>query len=308
MSIKIIPHEQLEKRDDKTSIINKIPLLFYPNPKTLYAQRAKRMAFLAKESPFADYLNFCIKIVSAQAKLVESEKITTDLAKVVESAAQKNCPPLSVDNYRLSKAWISYIYPIMDAAQNINDSINQTIDTLKQNSESELLTKAENLLNGKFDLVSSNESIFIWSALSVYYSQLASKLPGKAVAQVSEKRWLCPVCQSSPVGSIIHIGSHLGLRYLHCSLCESEWYVPRAKCTNCDNMENISYYSLDDELSAVKAECCEHCHSYLKVFNQERDAHLDIIADDINSLVLDMETEKENFAKTGINPLLFSAK
>jgi len=73
-------------------------------------------------------------------------------------------------------------------------------------------------------------------------------------------------------------------------------------------MENISYYSLDDELSAVRSECCEHCHSYLKVFNQERDAHLDIIADDINSLILDMETEKENFAKTGINPLLFSAK
>jgi len=308
MSIKIIPHEQLEKRDDKASIINKVPLLFYPNPKTLYTQRAKRMVFLAKESPFADYLNFCTKIVSAQAKLVESEKITTDLAKVVESAAQKNCPPLSVDNYPLSKAWISYIYPIIDAAQNINDSINQTIDTLKQNSENELLTKAENLLNGKFDLVSSNESLFIWSALSVYYSQLASKLPGKAVAQVSEKRWLCPVCQSSPVGSVIHIGSNLGLRYLHCSLCESEWYVPRAKCTNCDNMENISYYSLDDELSAVRAECCEHCHSYLKVFNQERDAHLDIIADDINSLILDMETEKENFAKTGINPLLFSAK
>lgn len=306
MSINIVPQEQLAEQNDKTSIISKIPLLFYPNPKTLYQHRAKRMAFLAKDSPFADYLNFCAKIVLEQAKLIENSPIKCDLTNTVTSAAQQKMAPLSISHYPLDTQWIDYLSPIMDAVVNINAEIDQTIEALAQNTVQQLTDKANLLRNGQFEQVNNNEALFIWSAMSVYYSQLAHHLPGKAVAQMGEHRWLCPVCQSSPVASIVHLGSHVGLRYLHCSLCESEWYVPRSKCTNCDNMENITYYSLDDALSAVKTECCDHCHSYLKVFNQERDPHLDIIADDINSLVLDMETEQEKFAKSGVNPLLLS--
>lgn len=306
MSIKIIPADQIAKQNDKMGIISNITLLFYPNPKMLYMQRAKRMAVLAKKSPFADYLNFCAKIVLAQAKLVEYSPVSQDLTTIVEFAIKNNLPPLSIDNYPLNEQWITYLHTILEAVQDVNEQINQEINDLKQKSTDELLIKANQLLNGQFDLVTSNESLFIWSALSVYYSQLANQLPGKAIANTAEQRWLCPVCQHSPIASIVHIGANLGLRYLHCSLCESEWYVPRAKCTNCDNMENITYFSLDEALSSIKTECCSKCHSYLKIFNQEKDAYLDIVADDINSLILDMETEREKFAKSGINPLLFS--
>ena len=192
--------------------------------------------------------------------------------------------------------------------QAINTEIDAILNQLKKYTKDELFAKAQHLLMGRYAEVSSNESLFIWCALSVYYTQLASLLPGKAVADTAQQCWHCPVCQSSPTASIIHIGQNTGLRYLHCSLCESEWYVPRAKCTNCDNLENITYYSLDRELSAIKTECCEKCHSYLKIFYQDQDPHLDIVADDINSLVLDMETEKLGFAKSGINTLLFSIK
>lgn len=306
MSIKIIPADQLAKQNDKMGIINNITLLFYPNPKILYAKRAKRMDTLAKESPFADYLNFCAKIVLAQAKIIEHSSISQDLTTVVESAIKNNLQPLSIHHYPLTEQWIDYLNTILDAVKDVNDQISQTINKLKHATADELLVKANHLLSGQFDLVTNNESLFIWSALSVYYSQLASKLPGKAIANTAEQRWLCPVCQQSPIASIVHIGTNLGLRYLHCSLCESEWYVPRAKCTNCDNMENITYFSLNEALSSIKTECCSKCHSYLKIFNQEQDAYLDIVADDIDSLVLDMETEQEKFAKSGLNPLLFS--
>ncbi|RKS84629.1 Tat proofreading chaperone FdhE [Orbus hercynius] len=306
MSIKIVPQEQLEQQNDKVSLIHKVPLLFYPVPKTLYSQRLSRLQFLVKDSPFADYLNFCSKIVAQQAKLVETMPISQNLTESIDLAIKKNIAPLSIENYPLTLQWLDYLYPIMDAVSDVNESITKTINNLKQNSKEQLLDKASQLLAGQFDAVDSNESLFIWSALSTYYSQLASQLPGKAVAEFGEQRWLCPVCQSSPVASIVHLGNNIGLRYLHCSLCESEWHVPRAKCTNCDNLQDITYYALDNELAAIKTECCDHCHSYLKIFSQERDPHLDVVADDIYSLLLDMETEKEQFSKSGVNPLLFS--
>lgn len=307
MNIKIIPQAQLEKQSNRVSIIRQTPLLFYPNPQTLYSHRAKRLQTLTATSPFSNYLDFCEKIVTAQAKLLETKPIKIDLTDIVASATANNLAPLSISHYPLSTQWMDYMYPIMDAVIDVNDAINSTIHDLKNNTQDELLNKATALLTGQLATVDNNESLFIWSALSLYYCQLASQLPGKAVAQSSQQNWLCPVCASSPVASVIHMGDNIGLRYLHCSLCESEWHVPRAQCTNCDNLENITYYSLDNELSAIKTECCERCHSYLKIFSQEKEPHLDIIADDIDSLLLDMETEKQQFAKSGINPLLFSA-
>lgn len=304
MTIKIIPQEQLEKKDEHSSIIHNVPLLFYPTPSLTYSKRIKRMLLLAKESAFSDYLYFCAKIVTVQSELLKTHPIIQNLNELVKQGATQNIPPLSIQNMPLSTKWLEYLYPILEATQAINDEITNTVKILEANSQNELLNKAIALINGQFDLVSNNESVFIWSALSLYYTQLASQLPGKAVAQVGEKRWLCPVCQSSPTSSIVHIGNNIGLRYLHCSLCESEWYVPRSKCTNCDNLENITYYSLDQELSAIKTECCDACHGYLKVFNQDRDPYVDVLADDINSLILDMETENLGFAKSGINPLL----
>lgn len=307
MSIKIIPQAQLEKQHNNVSIVRQTPLLLYPNPQTLYAHRAKRLKELSATSTFSDYLEFCHNIASAQNELIASNPLKQDLSDIVMSAAAHNRAPLALHNYPLSTQWITYLHPIMQAVVNVNETITKTINDLQQNTEQMLQDKAKALISGQFTQVDNNESLFIWSALSVYYSQLASQLPGKAITQSSTQNWLCPVCQSSPVASVIHVGDNLGLRYLHCSLCESEWYVPRAQCTNCDNLQNISYYSFDNELAAVKTECCEQCHSYLKVFSQEREPKLDIVADDIDSLQLDMATEQEQFAKSGLNPLLFSA-
>lgn len=308
MSIKIVPQEQLTQQHNKTSIIPNIPLVYYPSPKSLYANRLARITQLTMDSPLSDYLTFCHKIVLAQSEIVAHEPLHCDFAHLVQQGADHDCPPLSLENLPLNDTWFNYLHKIIAMTQSINTEIDAILNQLKKYTKDELFAKAQHLLMGRYAEVSSNESLFIWCALSVYYTQLASLLPGKAVADTAQQCWHCPVCQSSPTASIIHIGQNTGLRYLHCSLCESEWYVPRAKCTNCDNLENITYYSLDRELSAIKTECCEKCHSYLKIFYQDQDPHLDIVTDDINSLVLDMETEKLGFAKSGINTLLFSIK
>lgn len=305
MSIKIIPQQELEN-NNTTSVVNKIPLLFYPTPKLIYQHRYERLLQLAKNNPFADYLQFCAIIAKTQNQLIQNNPIHCDLTNITQTAAARDLSPLSLENYPLTEKWLEYFYPILESVKEINESITKTINTLAQYKKPQLMEKAQQLLQGDLTHIDSGESLFIWAALSVYYAQLASKITGKAVAQLGEKRFLCPVCNSEPTASVIHLGSNAGLRYLHCGLCETQWHVPRVKCTNCDNLAELTYFSLNDEKSPVKTECCDHCHSYLKIFNQECDPHIEVVADDIASLMLDMKTEEAGYTKSGINPFLFA--
>ncbi|OCG19764.1 formate dehydrogenase accessory protein FdhE [Gilliamella sp. App4-10] len=301
MSIKIIPQDQLELQATN-SVIKQIPLLFYPSPKTLYIHRAERLTSLANNSPISDYLKFCAIIAEKQANLIKHNPIDIDVSCLLNS----DRPPLSLANLPLKNTWQDYLTSLLNSFSDTTQQITLVIDQLKKNSSLELQDKALHLLKGEFDRVDGNETIFIWSSLSVYYCQLASQIKGKAIAENTDKLWLCPVCNSMPTASVIQLGSHNGLRYLHCSLCESEWYVPRVKCTCCDNMKGIQYLSLEKELAATKTECCDVCHSYLKILDQDKDPHIEVIADDIASLILDIKTEEEGFAKSGINPFIFA--
>lgn len=300
MSIKIVPQAQLEQHNFN-SVIKQIPLVFYPSAKTLYTHRVERLQALARKSPFSDYLNFCLQIAQQQANLVKQQPV-----ELHQSIPLNNDnPPLSLKNLPLSDVWQKYLNQLLQAISDTTPQITLIIESLLKNSAEQLQQKALYLLNGELNKVEGNESIFIWSALSLYYCQLASQIKGKAVAENTDNSWLCPVCNSMPVASVIQIGGNNGLRYLHCSLCESEWYVPRVKCTSCDDLQHIEYFSLDNTLAAIKTECCHTCQSYLKIFDQDKDPHLEVIADDIASLILDIKTEEEGFAKSGINPFIF---
>ena len=85
----------------------------------------------------------------------------------------------------------------------------------------------------------------IGAALQVHWTHLARQLDPAQVARPEHPN-LCPVCGSHPVSSVVRIGgAESGLRYLHCTLCNSEWHVVRAKCSNCDNTRDIGYYHLE---------------------------------------------------------------
>lgn len=85
----------------------------------------------------------------------------------------------------------------------------------------------------------------IGAALQTHWTRLARQFEPAQVARPEHPN-LCPVCGSHPVSSVVRIGSaENGLRYLHCTLCSSEWHVVRAKCSNCDNTRGIAHYHLE---------------------------------------------------------------
>jgi FdhE protein len=136
---------------------------------------------------------------------------------------------------------------------------------------------------------------------------------------------LCPVCGSHPVASVIRIGGQAqGYRYLHCGICASEWHMVRVKCSCCGKNARIAYQGLtpsgadagesaaqapaskaQDPSRVARAETCDDCHSYRKIFNQEHDFMVEPLADDLASLALDVLVTEAGYARGSVNPLLW---
>ena len=300
MSIRIVSSSEV------TQTAGSIPPLLFANLKNLYSRRAERLQQLAKDHPLGDYLRFIATIVEAQQNVLQNNPLSVDLQDVLTTAEKTQQSPLSVKYFARTEYWRMALNAIIEALQpNAPENIAIILENLLKISDKELDDLADALLAGEFNRVGSDKAIFIWAALSLYWAQLAHQLPGKAKTEFGEQRHFCPVCDSAPVASVVHIGNENGLRYLHCSLCESEWHVVRIKCSNCEQTSKLNYWSLDSETAPVKAESCGNCGSYLKVFYQEKDPYIDVVADDLASLVLDAKMEGENFAKSGVNPFLF---
>ncbi|WLS78965.1 formate dehydrogenase accessory protein FdhE [Erwinia pyri] len=304
MSIRIIPQDQLEKSDKKTA--EQIPPLLFPRLKNLYSRRAARLRQLAEKNPLGDYLRFAAVVASAQEIVLYDHPLQMDLyARLVETAATGK-PPLDIHTLPRDPHWQRLLNSLIaEMKPEMTGQALASLENLEKASAAELETLASALFANDFAQISSDKSPFIWAALSIYWAQMAALIPGKARAEYGEQRQFCPVCASVPVAGVVHMGSQEGLRYLHCNLCESEWYVVRSKCSNCEQTRDLHYWSLESEVAPIKAESCGDCGTYLKLLYQEKDPAVEPVADDLASLILDARMEQEGFARSSLNPFLF---
>lgn len=311
MSIRIVPKEQLGTEREKSttaqsSLNGSIPPLLFANLKNLYARRAERLQQLAVNHPLGEYLDFAASIARAQHHACHDNPLQLDLSEALRQSAASGRPPLDASAYPRNQHWHKLLASLIaELRPQAAEHVLPVLDKLEKSSVHELELMANALLKGEFAQVGSDKALFIWAALSLYWAQMASQIPGKARAEYGEHRQFCPVCGGTPVSSLVHIGTTNGLRYLHCNLCESEWHVVRVKCSNCEQSRDLNYWSLDSEQAAVKAESCGDCGSYLKILYQEKDPQIDAVADDLASLILDARMEEEGFARSSINPFLF---
>ncbi|EKM0528522.1 formate dehydrogenase accessory protein FdhE [Cronobacter turicensis] len=304
MSIRIIPQDQLEKSDKRTAEV--IPPLLFPRLKNLYNRRAARLRELAENNPLGDFLRFAALIAHAQEVVLYDHPLEMDLTARIKEAAEQGKPPLDIHVLPRDGHWQKLLQSLIaELKPEMSGPALAVIENLEKASAQELETMASALFSADFSAVSSDKAPFTWAALSLYWAQMASLIPGKARAEYGEARQFCPVCGSIPVSSMVHIGSKQGLRYLHCNLCETEWHVVRIKCSNCEQTRDLHYWSLESEQAPVKAESCGDCGTYLKILYQEKDPNVEPVADDLASLVLDARMEQEGFARSSINPFLF---
>ncbi|MDC2826260.1 formate dehydrogenase accessory protein FdhE [Rodentibacter pneumotropicus] len=301
MSIKILSESEIKQQ--KTNSYE-TPAILFANPKNLYQRRAKRLRELAKEHPFADYLLFVADVVESQLNILEKNPLEKQSFEHLSSVE-----PLNAKTFKRNSIWREYLSEILHEIKlKANEQVLTTIESLEKAGTAELEQMADQLLAEEFNLVSSDKAVFIWAALSLYWLQLTQQIPHHSRLENAENLHLCPVCSSLPISSIVHIGTSQGLRYLHCSLCESEWNLVRAQCTNCNGHDKLEMWSLNEELALIRAETCGSCESYLKMMFQEKDPNVETVADDLASIFLDVEMEEKGFSRSGINPFLFPAQ
>lgn len=267
----------------------------------IYQKRINRIQAIKTDSIFKDYLVLLEQIVKIQKNIHEKNQ----LGQLPNSG--KTSMPYAIENQMDNDAWQLALMEIIGGLLPLVDNkVSTVLRKLMAENKNQLQTYATLLREGKFSAVPAEYSLFIWSALSVYWAHWApDAIKGLNTADCSEAN-LCPVCGSHPVVSIITDQPRKGLRYLHCSLCETQWHRVRASCTNCNEADKVYLWAEEEKDAQIRIESCEHCHGYTKMLFTNLNPNLEPVIDDLISLHFDQRVTEEGFKSTGVNPFLLS--
>ncbi|WP_051909979.1 formate dehydrogenase accessory protein FdhE [Paenirhodobacter enshiensis] len=259
-----------------------------PDLAPLYAAREARLNALAADHPAGDYLRFVADVTHAQAGLLDQVSAgSTDPATAASEPG-----------------WLDLLDRLMTALKdNAPAAVAPHFDAIAAMDRAARQAAGVALATGRFSQVDAAIAPILWAALS---EQVAVSVRAEDAAPVHagpHDGGFCPVCGTAPVASMVYGGMEMrGLRYLHCALCESEWHVVRAVCSNCGDGKDVEYLSFDTAEAVVRAECCDHCHGYLKIVSAERERTAEAVADDLATLDLDDAVANEEYRRTGFNP------
>lgn len=321
---------------------NAIIRLHLPQPATLFHARAARLRALAGngveaipvEPGYSGYLLAMAALVDAQAA-VTATRFPAGVAlpddTLMQQAHNHNMPPLPASGARPPewRAVFAELLDVLDANAAVRTQLAPALAHLRALDSAALEGIADLVLDGALDGIDTLAAPFIAASLQVCWTVMAGQLDVAWAAPLITGT-LCPVCGSHPVASVIRIGGQSqGYRYLHCSLCASEWHMVRVKCSTCEANDKIHYQAitgadapdpgvldpdthgqtrinkLSDPTKMARAETCDTCHTYRKIFNQEHDYNIDPLADDLASLTLDMLVSEAGYARGSGNPLLW---
>ncbi|QSA96165.1 formate dehydrogenase accessory protein FdhE [Methylococcus sp. EFPC2] len=282
-----------------TAAQTEAPYIRVPNPQTLFHHRAARFRQLAlSQASLVGYLNLMADLADSLHHL--SARFSPAL--LPDSCAGR--PPLDISSWRRDPAWRDALRSIVEDLSSGGGPLGSVRDRLKQATDEQLESWADDLLAADFDRLDVGLAPFVAAALQVNWTVLASRLDAGKIG-ATEAGHLCPVCGSLPVASVLQTGGAVqGLRYLVCDLCATEWNRPRIHCINCGSSKEVAYFGLEGTGEAVQAEACGQCKTYVKLVNREKEPQVDPFADDLATLALDVLMAEEGYQRLGFNPLL----
>ena len=278
-----------------------------PSP-GLFAERATRFEQLAEAHSLGDWLRFLGRLSRAQHEVLASiPAFPRPDPETLERARTHGMPPL--DPARRPALWRDALRQLIAALDGSDapDAVRVSLAALRAADDRRLDTLADTLLEGGEASGLAGELPFVAAALQLTYTGMAARLD-PAILHKLDAPNVCPCCGSPAVASVVRLGSAINnLRYLHCSLCNTEWNVPRATCTHCGGDKDVALHQLEGSSGAVRAETCDACSSYLKIVHQDKDPHVDPVADDLATLALDMLVDEAGYQRSGPNLLLIGA-
>lgn len=303
---RILPRGEIEALDH-----NRIPQVSLPDRGSVFATRAARLRQLAADSPVADYLLLMAHLVDAQHRALQHCAAPEASEDRISLAQAHGMPPLQAVGWPRDPLWRDILGQLIAHVAGAKDVPAEAIEVcaslrraLADTPES-LEDLAEAVLSEQDQDVDGAVAPFVMAALQVYWTDLASRFDEKQLP-VASPFGVCPVCASLPVASVVRVGGQFeGYRYLCCSLCATQWHMVRVKCSHCEDVESVAYQAIEGHTPAIKAETCDHCHTYRKIFYQDKDLHVEPVADDLASLMLDVLVGEAGYSRASGNPLLW---
>lgn len=286
--------------------VSEPPRVIAPEPNRIFLNRAKRFEKLAFNHPLGDWLFFLAKLTRAQHDaLMQFPSVTLPESSSLQE--RYGMPPLPATGWQRDPVWRgATLNSLLEVAEkNIPAEGREQVRRLGDLSPTELEAMADQILRGEYDSEHAAVLPIVAAALQVYWTHMASALDSKDVPHLSDTPGVCPCCGSLPVASVVRTdGPITGLRYLHCSLCNTEWNLVRVKCAVCDSTRGIAYHRIDGKQDPISAETCDSCNSYLKIAYTSQNTEVDPVADDLATLSLDLLVDEAGYQRCGPNLLL----
>ena len=289
-----------------------IPRLRVPDRTHVFSRRAERLRELAGNDAIGHviggYLRLMATVVDAQqAALGRSEAKLPSAAQLTHARAH-GMPSVHATHWAREEHWRDVLMQLCGSIAQLPDlpgSVHAVCERLMHLQPKLIESEADDLLSVGSAPVDAASAPLLMAALQVYWVDLASRLGAENVAAL-EVATVCPMCGTLPVASIVRTDSGSeGYRYLHCSLCATEWHMVRVSCSHCQGTKGIDYRSIDGGPEAIRAECCGGCRTYRKILYQEHDRGVEPVADDLASLPLDLLVSAAGYHRASGNPLLW---
>lgn len=286
-----------------------IPFIYLPSRHGIFHDRAARLRMLAPNHAMQDFLHFTAHLCEAQQAALDAfPAVPLPAEDQLGRCREHGMPPLSAQAWPRDPAWQDALRKIAAALQEHAPRSARAALARVQHMDGRALEElADAILSGSYHGIDLAAAPFAAAALQVYWAHMASALGARAFGQNGISN-LCPACASPPVASIVRIGgAEQGLRYLSCSLCETQWHMVRVKCSNCESTKGIAYYAIAGTAGEVKAEACDECGSYLKIVYMDKNPQVDPVADDLATLALDLMMDEGGKSRSGPNLFLMGA-
>ncbi len=293
------------------------PHVVLPNDIGLFEHRARRFADLARTHAMGELLQTMAQIALGQDRAFRAQGAAPIADELLAQSREHGMPALSFQNER-DPSWLKDVDAIVDAllvcpVPVLQDAARrlQAVDAAGREAIAEAVFAGG--IWGDDPDTHALLAPLVGAALQVWFTRQAGAMKTDDIGLVGTST-VCPCCGSRPVASVIEIGPNQhSLRYLYCSLCSTQWHMVRVTCSCCESTKDVSYYSLNGiesdaparDIAFARAEACDACHSYLKIFNREKAPMMDVVADDLATLTLDMLVDEAGYLRSGPN-LLFA--
>ena len=282
------------------------PFVRLPDPATFFKVRGERFKTLARGHQLGPYLHFLAGLADVQHR-IQSELADADLpdTESLRRAREFGMPPLDRSRFTADPALESALDNLLALAAAIDMPPAAAAALARVTGADDPLRDAmiRSVLDVSIPFEALAEHAFVAAALQVHFARLAARLDAAALVPVGDG--VCPVCGSPPTASMVvgWLGAH-GARYCGCSLCGTLWNYVRIKCILCASTKGIAYKEVEGSPGTVKAETCTSCRGYVKIMQQHKDPAVDVVADDVASLALDLLMRDTDFRRGGVNAFL----